>query len=68
MNELYDIYTSLAHAEGILLYISFAIRFLLPILALLLLFRCGKSLLSDHPSVIFNYFRGGFGVCDVEMH
>jgi len=49
MNELYDIYTSLAHAEGILLYISFAIRFLLPILALLLLFRCGKSLLSDHP-------------------
>ena len=26
------------------------------------------SLLSDHPSVIFNYFRGGFGVCDVEMH
>ena len=26
------------------------------------------SLLSDHPSVIFNYYRGGFGVCDVEMH
>ena len=26
------------------------------------------SLLSDHPSVIFNYYRHGFGVCDVEMH
>ncbi|MBR5868011.1 MAG: FtsW/RodA/SpoVE family cell cycle protein, partial [Clostridia bacterium] len=49
MNELYDIYTSLAHADGVLLYISFAIRFLLPLLALLILFRCGKSLLSDHP-------------------
>lgn len=49
MNELYDIYTSLAHAEGILLYISFIIRFLLPLLSLILLFRCGKSLLSDHP-------------------
>ncbi len=26
------------------------------------------SLLSDHPSVVFNFFRGGFGICDVEMH
>jgi glucosamine-6-phosphate deaminase len=26
------------------------------------------SLLADHPHVQFNYFRGGIGVCDVEMH
>jgi glucosamine-6-phosphate deaminase len=26
------------------------------------------SLLADHPSVQFNYFRGGLGTCAVEMH
>jgi hypothetical protein len=26
------------------------------------------SLLADHPNVQFNYFRGGIGNCDVEMH
>ncbi len=26
------------------------------------------SLLANHPNVQFNYFRGGIGVCDVEMH
>jgi glucosamine-6-phosphate deaminase len=26
------------------------------------------SLLADHPNVQFNYFRGGVGSCDVEMH
>lgn len=26
------------------------------------------SLLADHPNVQFNYFRGGLGLCDVEMH
>ncbi len=26
------------------------------------------SLLSDHDDVVFNFYRGGFGVCDVEMH
>ncbi|MFA6716419.1 MAG: hypothetical protein WC082_15700 [Victivallales bacterium] len=26
------------------------------------------SLLSDHPQVQFSFLRGGFGVCDVEMH
>lgn len=26
------------------------------------------SLLADHPNVQFNYFRGGFGVCETEMH
>jgi len=26
------------------------------------------SLLADHPNVQFNYFRGGIGVCDVNMH
>ena len=26
------------------------------------------SLLSEHDNVVFNFFRGGFGVCDVEMH
>jgi glucosamine-6-phosphate deaminase len=30
--------------------------------------RVPMSLLSDHPSVIFNFYRGGFGVCSVEMH
>lgn len=29
---------------------------------------CPMSLLADHPSVQFNYFRGGLGSCDVEMH
>jgi glucosamine-6-phosphate deaminase len=26
------------------------------------------SLLADHPDVQFNFFRGGIGSCDVEMH
>jgi glucosamine-6-phosphate deaminase len=26
------------------------------------------SLLADHPDVVFNFYRDGFGVCDVEMH
>jgi glucosamine-6-phosphate deaminase len=26
------------------------------------------SLLADHPSVQFNYYRGGLGACAVEMH
>ena len=26
------------------------------------------SLLADHPQVQFNYYRGGLGSCDVEMH
>lgn len=26
------------------------------------------SLLADHPSVQFNYYRGGLGTCAVEMH
>ena len=26
------------------------------------------SLLADHPNVRFNYFRGGIGVCEAEMH
>ena len=26
------------------------------------------SLLADHPDVVFNFYRPGFGVCDVEMH
>jgi glucosamine-6-phosphate deaminase len=26
------------------------------------------SLLAEHPDVQFNYFRGGIGTCDVEMH
>ncbi len=26
------------------------------------------SLLADHPSVQFNYYRGGIGTCAVEMH
>ena len=30
--------------------------------------RVPMSLLSEHDSVIFNFYRHGFGVCDVEMH
>ena len=26
------------------------------------------SLLADHPDVQFNYYRGGIGTCDAEMH
>ena len=26
------------------------------------------SLLSLHDDVVFNFYRHGFGVCDVEMH
>jgi len=26
------------------------------------------SLLGEHPNVQFNYYRGGLGSCDVEMH
>jgi glucosamine-6-phosphate deaminase len=26
------------------------------------------SLLADHPNVKFNYYRGGIGACQVEMH
>lgn len=26
------------------------------------------SLLADHPNVKFNFFRGGIGACDTEMH
>ena len=26
------------------------------------------SLLADHPNVQFNFYRGGLGSCDVEMH
>jgi len=26
------------------------------------------SLLADHQNVQFNYFRGGLGVCETEMH
>ena len=26
------------------------------------------SLLADHPNVQFNYYRGGFGTCDISMH
>ena len=26
------------------------------------------SLLADHPNVQFNYFRGGLGLCETEMH
>jgi glucosamine-6-phosphate deaminase len=26
------------------------------------------SLLTDHPNVQFNFYRGGIGTCDVEMH
>jgi len=26
------------------------------------------SLLADHPNVQFNFYRGGIGTCDVEMH
>ena len=30
--------------------------------------RVPMSLLADHPNVQFNYYRGGVGTCDVEMH
>lgn len=26
------------------------------------------SLLADHPNVQFNFYRGGIGTCDIEMH
>jgi glucosamine-6-phosphate deaminase len=26
------------------------------------------SLLAEHPNVQFNFFLGGIGSCDVEMH
>ncbi|HVY69090.1 MAG TPA: glucosamine-6-phosphate isomerase [Verrucomicrobiae bacterium] len=26
------------------------------------------SLLADHPNVQFNYYRGGLGTCEIEMH
>ena len=26
------------------------------------------SLLADHPDVVFSYYRGGLGTCEVEMH
>ena len=26
------------------------------------------SMLAEHPNVQFNYFSGGLGTCDVEMH
>ncbi len=26
------------------------------------------SLVADHPQVVFNFLRGGFGVCEIEMH
>jgi glucosamine-6-phosphate deaminase len=26
------------------------------------------SLLADHPNVQFNYYIGGLGVCETEMH
>tara|TARA_Y100001968_G_scaffold289021_1_gene291724 strand:+ start:2088 stop:3017 length:930 start_codon:yes stop_codon:yes gene_type:complete len=26
------------------------------------------SLLSDHPNVQFNFYKGGIGTCDIEMH
>ena len=26
------------------------------------------SLLADHPNVQFNYYRGGLGTCETEMH
>jgi len=26
------------------------------------------SLLAEHPNVQFNYYRGGFGTCEVDMH
>jgi len=47
MNELNRLYAALSHADGILLYVSFAIRYLLPILALTILIRCLHSLLDE---------------------
>jgi glucosamine-6-phosphate deaminase len=26
------------------------------------------SLLAGHPDVKFNYYKGGFGTCETEMH
>jgi glucosamine-6-phosphate deaminase len=26
------------------------------------------SLLAEHPNVQFNFYRGGLGTCDVQMH
>jgi glucosamine-6-phosphate deaminase len=26
------------------------------------------SLLAEHPNVQFNYFRGGIGTCEVDVH
>ena len=26
------------------------------------------TLVADHPQVVFNFLRGGFGVCEIEMH
>jgi glucosamine-6-phosphate deaminase len=26
------------------------------------------SLLADHPNVQFNYYHGGIGICETEMH
>jgi glucosamine-6-phosphate deaminase len=26
------------------------------------------SLLADHPNVQFNFYRGGIGACDAQMH
>jgi glucosamine-6-phosphate deaminase len=26
------------------------------------------SLLADHPNVQFNFYRGGIGTCEAEMH
>ena len=49
MNELTEYYILLDHADGILLMISFVIRFLLPLLAFLVIFRCAKSLFADLP-------------------
>ena len=30
--------------------------------------RVPMSLLAEHDDVVFNFYRGGFGICDVEMH
>lgn len=29
---------------------------------------CPMSLLAEHPNVQFNYYRGGIGTCETEMH
>ncbi len=41
------------------------------ITALMLIMRSqhpSMSLLGDHPSVRFSYYRGGIGVVDADMH